>query len=227
MLTAVFCTAIPSISSDPVLRDLIWSFKVEAPPRPVRPLAWDLSVMLCCFNSPRFEPLHLCSQRNLTKKVLFLVALATAKRVGELQAISRTVSFFSSDACLSHVPEFVAKTESFSNPLPRSFSVKSLSDFAAGLEEDLLLCPVRALCIYLRRTDSFSPFPRRLFISPRLPSCSLSKNAVSFFLREAIHYAGASRPEVGSVRAHSISGVPTSAAFHRNWFVSSVLQSAT
>ena len=68
--------------------------------------------------------------------------------------ISRTVSFVDSDACLSYVPEFLAKTESFSNPLPRSFLAKSLSDFVAGLEKDLLLCPVRALHIYLCRTDS-------------------------------------------------------------------------
>ena len=80
----------------------------------------------------------------------------------------------------------------------------ALSDLAAGLEEDLLLCPVRALSIYLRRIDSFSLLPRRLFIAPRRPSHSLSKNAMSFFLREVIHDAGAARPEVVSVRAHSI-----------------------
>ena len=107
MLSAVFHTALPSIASDLVLWDLIWSC--------------DLSLVLCCLTSPLFEPLHLCSLRNLTKRVLFLVALATAKRVGELQVISRTVSFVNSDACLSYVPEFVAKTESFSNSLPRSF----------------------------------------------------------------------------------------------------------
>ena len=160
-------------------------------------------MVLRCLNTSLFEPLHLCSLRNLTKKVLFLVALATAKRVGELQAISRTVSFVSSDACLMFLSSL--PRQSFSNPLPCSFLVKSLSDFAAGLEEDLVLCPVRALRIYLHRTDFLSPLPRRLFVSPRHPSRSLSKNAISFFfLWEVIHDAGASRLEVGSVRAHSI-----------------------
>ena len=64
---------------------------------------------------------------------LFLLSLATAKRVGELQALSRCVSFSSSSASLSYVPEFVAKTESAIRPLPRSFEVKSLGDFAVGL----------------------------------------------------------------------------------------------
>ena len=125
------------------------------------------------------------------------------------------------------MPEFVTKTESFSNPLPHSFLVTSLLDFAAGLDDELLLCPVHALRIYLHRTSSLSPLPRRLFVSPSSPSHTLSKNAISFFLREVIHGASAARPEVGSVRAHSVRGVSTSAAFHKNWSIASVLESAT
>ena len=102
--------------------------------------------------------------------------------------------------------------------LSRSLLVKSLSDFAAGLDDDLLLCPVRALRIYLDRTLSLAPSRRRLFVSPSCPTRTMSKNAVSFFLREVIHGA-----EVGTVRAHDIRGVSTSVAFHRNWSVSAVL----
>ena len=69
--------------------------------------------------------------------------------MGEIQALSRRVSFSSSSAGLSYVPEFVAKTESAMRPLPRSFEVQSFGDFAAGMPEDLLLCPVRALSAYL------------------------------------------------------------------------------
>ena len=49
------------------------------------------------------------------------------------------MSFVRSAACLSYVPEFVTKTEFISNPHPRSFLVASLSDFAAGLDDELLL----------------------------------------------------------------------------------------
>ena len=181
MLSAVFRFQLPELSSHPVLRDLLRSFRLVAPCRPLRPPAWDLAALLTYLNSAVFEPLRVASLRNLTKKVLFLLALATAKHVGELQALSRLVSFVHADACVSYAPEFVAKTESLSNPIPRSFLVKSLSDFAAGLQEELLLCPVRALHIYLDRSASFSPLPRRLFISPRRPSRALSKNAISFF----------------------------------------------
>ena len=173
MLSAVFRFQLLDLSSHPVLRDLLRSF---------RPPAWDLAAVLTYLNSAVFEPLHVASLRNLTKKVLFILTLATAKRVGELQALSRLVLFVHADACVFYVPEFVAKTESLSNPIPRSFLVKSLSDFAAGLQEELLLCPVCALRIYLDRSALFSPLPRRLFLSPRRPSRALSKNAISFFL---------------------------------------------
>ena len=201
VLSAVFRFHLPSLSSDPVLRDLLRSFQLSSVERVLRPPAWDLSRVLRYLNSPEFEPLPQASLRALSLKTLFLLALATAKRVSELQALSSIVTIV-------------------------TFLVRSLSDFAAGLDDDLLLCPVRALRIYLQRIRSLSPLRHRFFVSPRCPSCAMSKNAVSF-LREVIHAAGASRPEVGAVRAHEVCSVSTSVAFHRNWSVSSVFESAT
>ena len=227
MLSAVFRFHLPSLSSHPVVRDLLRSFCLGSAERQLRPPAWDLLVVLWFLNTSSFEPLSSAPLRALTQKVLFLVALATAKRVGELQALSSAVTFVGGDACLSYVPQFVAKSESLTRFIPRSFLVKSLSDFAAGLVGDLLLCPVRALRIYLDRTSTLAPLRHRLFVSPRRPSRALSKNAISFFLRDVITAAGASRPEVGRVRAHDVRSVSTSVTFHRNWSVSAVLESAT
>ena len=215
------------LSSHPILQDLLRSFRVSAPSCPLRPPSWDLAKVLSFLLSNTLEPLREAPLHALTMKVLFLLAFATAKRVGEIQALSRFVFFCDGDACLSYVPEFVAKSESLSRSIPRSFLVKSLSDFAAGLWDDLLLCPVRALRIYLDRTLSLAPNRRRLFVSPSCPTSALSKNAVSFFLREVIHGAEATRPEAGTVRAHDIRGVSTSVAFHRSWSVSAVLDAAT
>ena len=226
MLSAVFRFHLPSLSSDPVSRDLLRSFCISSAERQLRPPGWDLSGVLRFLNSSAFEPLSRAPLRALTQKVLFLLALATVKRVGELQALSSVVTFVGGDACLSYVSQFVAKLESLTCSISRSFLVKSLSDFVAGLN-DLLLCPVRAFRVYLDRTRPLAPVCHRLFVSPRRPSRTLSKNAVSFFLRDVITAAGAARPEVGSVRAHDILGVSTSVAFHRNWSVSAVLESAT
>ena len=209
MLSAVFRFHLPSLSSHPVVRDLLRSFCLGVAERQLRPPVWDLSVVLRFLNTSSFEPLSAAPLRALTQKVLFLLVLATAKRVGELQALSSVVTFVGGDACLSYVPQFVAKSESLTRSIPRSFLVKSLSDFAAGLDDDLLLCPVRALCIYLDRTSTLAPLRQSLFVSPHRPSRTLSKNAIFFFLRDVFTAAGASRPEVGWVRAHDVRSVST------------------
>ena len=147
-------------------------------------VTWRRSYAICAL--PIFKSLTSSSIRDLPRKSLFLVALATAKRVGEVQVLSRVVSFSFSTAGLSYVPEFLAKTETSVRPLPRSFSIHSLQDFAAGLPEDLLLCPVCSLREYLRWTSCFVNWPSRLFVSPRHPSCAISKNGILFLLREVI-----------------------------------------
>ena len=195
MLSVVFEFHLPALSSHRVLRDLLRSFRVSAPSYPMRPPSWDLLKVLRFLNSGSFEPLRAAPLRAFSKKVLFLLALATAKRVGELQALSHIVSFVGGDACLSYVPEFVAKFESLSRSIPRFFLVKSLSNFAAGLNVDLLLCPVHALRVSLDRTLSLAPSRRRLFVSPSCPIRAMSKNAVSLLLRAVIHGTAASRPE--------------------------------
>ena len=65
----------------------------------MRPPSWDLSKVLR-LNSGAFEPLRDAPLRDLSKKVLFLLALAAAKCVGELQALSCIVSFVGGDASL-------------------------------------------------------------------------------------------------------------------------------
>ena len=223
VLSVVFRFHLPSFSSDPVIRDLLRSFRLSSAERVLRPPAWDLSMVLTYFVSPAFEPLSQASFLALTLTPLFLLALATAKRVGELQALSSIVTFVAGVACLSSIPQFVAKSESLTRSIPRSFLVTSLADFAAGFNTDLLLCPLRALCLYLLRARSLSPGRHRLFVSPRRPSRAMSTNAVSLFLEEVISAAEAARPQVGSLQAHDVRSVSTSVAFHRNWSVTSVL----
>ena len=191
MLSATFSFVLPELSSHLVLHDL-HSFRIEHLLPSTRFPPWDLPRVLSLLRCSPFEPLDSCSLRDLTRKTLFLLSLATARRVGELRAVSSAVSSSGRDLFLSYLPEFCAKSESSSNPLPRSFRVQSLRDFVGSLPDELSLCPVRVLQIYLQRTSSLSPRPRSLFVSPRAPSRSLSKNAP---------------------RAHSIRAVSTSAAF--------------
>ena len=119
MLSSVFKFRLMDIQDSFILKDLLRSFELERPPRSPNPPSWDLVKVLAFLRDARFEPLASCDFQFLTMKVLFLLSLATAKRVGELHALSRRVAFQGKDLSLSSLPEFVAKTESKRNPLPR------------------------------------------------------------------------------------------------------------
>ena len=224
----MFACKLPEISQSFVLKGLLRSFAIERSREPVTLPSWDLDLVLESLMSEVYEPLESKDLRTLTKKTLFLVALATAKRVGELQALSNVVPSLGDDLMVSYLPYFVAKTESSENPIPRSFRIPSLAEFAHGLDEGVSLCPVRALRIYLKRTKGCLRRASSLFVSPRCPTRQISKNAISYFLREVISGAGAVRGSEGQpLRAHSIRGVSTSALFLRNWSISKVLEAAT
>ena len=103
-----------------------------------------------------------------------------------------------------------------------------------------MLCPVRALRFYLSRTASISPRPRSVFVSPRSSSRALSKNALSFFLRDLISrassssssasvggFSSSSAPSSSAFQAHSMRGVEASWAFLHNASLSSILEAAT
>ena len=203
MLSSVFKFCLPEILSSPILKDLVRSFEISAP----RPLhhtpPWDLDKVLEYLSGPPFEPLAEASFWNKSRKALFLLAMATAKRIGELQALSFSVSYRGDDLVLHYDPFSLAKTESVSNPLPRSVIVQSLADFVEDLPERVL-CPVRAIR-YLRRAARSVEFtPSRLLIT--------ESGAVS-----------SSVPP----RAHDIRGVAATLNYYSNLSISAVKEAAT
>ena len=79
----------------------------------------------------------------------------------------------------------------------------------------------------MAKTSQFVIRPRRLFVSPKCPSRAMSKNGISYMLRELIVQSGASSQSDQDPRAHSIRGIATSSAFFHNWSLRSVLEAAS
>ena len=159
----------------------------------------------------------------LTRRSLFLFSLATAKR--GVYSGSVTLCFFLFVCCWSVICAGVGgQPEAALRPLSRSFEVPSLGDFAAGMPEDLLRCPVRAFSEYLDRTSGIVNRPRCLFVSSTCPSRAMSKNEIFYMLRAFIIQSSASS-RCGQVpRATSIGGIATSSAFFRNWSLRRALE---
>ena len=167
-LNSVFEYEIPEICDSFILRDLIGSFEIERPIKSVGPPACNLYKVLEHLRGPVYEALVSKPLKILTIKTLFLLYLATAKMVGEIQALSCRVAFKGPDFSLSYHPGFVGKTKSEKNPLPRSFLVRSLEEFVGDLPEERLVYPVRSVRAYLDTTTSLSSRPRSQFVLLRV-----------------------------------------------------------
>ena len=218
------------INSDPDIADVIRSLSIRAPRKPKKVVHWNLDVVLKFLCSDKFEPLHSSSLLSLTKKTLILVALALAKRISELQALSREVGFSSEGALLSLLLSFRAKNDFKCKRLPRNFLIKQLTSLV-GDEEEALLCPVRALREYIRRTkDLVGPNMFQLFVSPRTPTRPASKNALTCLIRLVITEAHESLcPEllpILKVKSHELRAVSTSVAFKHNLSLDAVMEAA-
>ena len=79
----------------------------------------------------------------------------------------------------------------------------------------------------MSRTSCFINHPHRLFVSPRCPSRSVSKNAISYILHEVIVHSGSSCESVAATRAHSIQGIAATSVFFKSWPIASVLNAAS
>ncbi len=193
--------------------------------RPVRPTAvpsWDLSVALEGLVTAPFEPLESASDRILTLKVVLLLALTSLKRVGDLQAFSV------SETCMDFAPGLVKVTlQPRPGYIPKVLSTSFRSQvvtlhsfhpppFASSEDERLhLLCPVRALKLYVDRSKVWRKSPQLLIcFGAGRRGLATSKQRISHWMRDAISLAYEARnlPSPLSLRAHSTRGVASSQA---------------
>ena len=188
-----YCSALNSVlalkgrdlAASREITTLLRSFARSVNPVELRPPAWDVSLVLQSLTGAPYEPLRTCEERFLAQKTLFLLALASAKRIGELHALSYRVSHTRDwgEVSFAFVTGFVAKTQDPSSLAPRfeGFTVPALPN-ARKNRNGRLLCPVRAVKVYLDRTahivldvsGCLSPqgVARRRFRRPRSPSGS-------------------------------------------------------
>ena len=175
------------------------SFEKSCPPCEIRPPDWNLSPVLRCLSRPPFEPLKLASNKHLTWKTSFLLALASAKRVSELHGLSFLVCHSGSwrSCTFSFLPDYVGEIENPSLPDPcfNKFTDLSLDDFVDSDRDELLLCPIRAFHKYLSWMEQYCPEIKDLFISTGMRKIRVSCNTISFWLRSVISFANSSVSE--------------------------------
>ena len=213
-----------------ILRSVIKSYRNEVARSLSRPPEWDLSVVLSHLRSDHYEPLSEATRLSLTVKTLFLTAIASAARVSELHAIEASQVRFETRAggsvTLGLVPTFVAKNQS-SDERGRTFTIPSLQSLDGVSEEDLKLCPVRALRIYAERTKGSRGDRKRFFLPASLRSTKeLDLRMLSCFIRTAIldAYKAAGLPPPARSNPHEVRAVSATMAYHANVSVADIMR---
>ena len=212
---------------------LLRSFLRSVDPVELRPPSWDVALVLQSLTGAPYEPLRTCDKRFLAQKTIFLLALASVKRIGELHALSYRVSHSRNwgEVSFSFVLGFVAKTQDPSSLAPRfeGFTVPALPN-ARNNRNGRLLCPVRAVRRYLDRTAAHRPRCERLFVTAGRSNKEVSKTTVSFWLRKTISRAyelsGTELP-VPAAWARETRGIAPSLLFKKNFAVDQVLKAGT
>ncbi len=126
-------------------------------PRPRSVPPWDLPTILRALKGPPFEPLQSSSLRVLSMKTALLLALASVKRVEDLQALSVNpvwLEFGSNDSNVVLRPRLGYVPKVLSSLFRAQVITLSMFFPPTGSQESLLY-PVRALRIYIDRSASY------------------------------------------------------------------------
>lgn len=232
--------------TDPILSSLLRAFDIERPKSPKIVPQWNLALVLQAFLEEPFEPMDCCAMKFLTWKTVFLVALASARRVSCLHALSLepdpqqpdlpgSLRFgrHKTDVTIFTNPAFVAKNQRLEPNPP--VVIKSLRSFIASQEEpDNKLCPVRALLYYLKRTQARRGNCFRLFLPYKLGlgDNKLQPDSISRWIKSAVRQAYTSAGNSEFVRglvgisAHEVRAIATSWAAFNSAPVEDILKAA-
>jgi len=209
-------------------------FNIKPPVKDPFP-TWDLHLVLEALREYPYEPIEETSLQNLTMKTAFLVAITSARRGCELQALDVRQDWCRigpGGATLRHNPSFITKVrrEEYINAqirLPVLFPQPQ-----NRLEEEFhRLCVCRSLRAYIKATQALrKPGSTQLFVtfgdsnkgSPASVA-TISRWVVSVVRRAYIHM-GRDMPE--RLRAHSTRGVSSSVAYQQGVDVGEICRAA-
>ena len=166
------------------------SFRVKPPVKPIVP-AWDLHVVLQAISGAPFEPMNVASLKYVTWKTAFLLAITSAARVSELQALDSSPDLCK--VCKSHAllrlnPAFIPKC-TIVEYLNREIELEALFPEPSTVEQRAMRkhCPVRALLFYLDRTKKDRKDSQLLLsYKPGQLGEKVSKSTIARWIQETI-----------------------------------------
>ncbi|XP_040203676.1 uncharacterized protein LOC120935688 [Rana temporaria] len=185
----------------------------QGPPFP----KWDLSLVLQVLTGLPFEPLDKCSLKDLTFKTVFLVAVTTARRVSELEALSIRpfCVIFPDRVVFKTDPAFLPKVASKFHRSQEVVLPSFCSNPSGEREFKFSTLDVRCILQYLELTRGFRKSDS-LFVlfSGTRKGQKASRRTIARWLRLVIGqaYSLTGREVPTGIKAHSTRAVATSQA---------------
>ena len=169
------------------------------PPGPKYSTTWNVDVVINYLYS--LSPSELLSLKDLSLKLVVLMALTSANRSSDLHALDLNFRRYTPEGVIFTLPT-LTKTRR-SGPLKESF-------YCRFKEE--ILCPVHTLKIYEQRTESLrtkDSNENRLFISFKKPHKPICSSSIARWMKTVLTAAGVNTEQF---KAHSTRAAAASAA---------------
>ena len=215
-LNSVFALKGMYLAASREITMLLRSFLKSTRPEELLIPAWDVTLVLQRLTRAPYEPLQTSYERFLAQKMLFLLALASAKRIGKLHALLYRVSHSRDwgEVSFSFVLGFVGKTQDPSSSAPwfESFTVPAIPNSSTNYN-GRLLCPVWAVTwtVLLHIACDVSG----MFVTTGCSKKEIAKNTVSWLrkmISRAYQLSGQSLPD-SPPRAKETRGITPSLLF--------------
>jgi hypothetical protein len=180
---------------------------------------WELPVVLSGLMEKDFEPPESCPLYLWTWKTVFLVAVTSLARCSELHALDSRSQYtvFRDGAVSLSVNRFFLPKTAVPGQRLKKFSLDSFYPHpSSDIERKWkLVCPVRALRVYLEKTKSIRK-DHQLFVSYARNSlgCKVSSQSISRWISRTIVYTYEllGRPIPSNVTGHSTRSMGASMA---------------
>ena len=217
----------PTAIQESTLQNVIRRMTILRPREQVLP-RWHLSVVLKGLMKPPFTingSDHHISLELLSYKTAFLVALASGARGSELVALSRATHNLdftilpsgAKQVSIRMVPKFIPKNQR-PEVIPEPIVFPGMAHLFPK-DPERLLCPVRALGLYIVRSAELAQTDplEKLFVHFN-PNTQLFTTHFRRWVAETIRltYENSSQSDLPKIKAHDVRGISASIAYYRN-----------
>lgn len=154
----LFLSTGESLTEGYIIKRVMNGFRKARPKKSTPPPRWDVDVVLRFLRSNKFEPLEDKPLTVVFEKLCFLLIMASGRRPSDLTGLGHAGNLIVWNNNDTHVtlyphPDFVAKNRS-NTFCPEPMSIPALGPKLAEGDNNRLNCPVRALKLFLKRTEN-------------------------------------------------------------------------